>query len=66
MVLVNRPDDSVKRLAANDIRALEAQKPLWQPGTEHVYHSITLASASHSFECSEHSRTAARRSTQAR
>jgi hypothetical protein len=40
------------------IRALEAQKPLWQPGTKHVYHSITLASASHSFECSEHSRTA--------
>jgi CubicO group peptidase (beta-lactamase class C family) len=24
------------------IRALEAQKPLWQPGTEHVYHSITF------------------------
>jgi CubicO group peptidase (beta-lactamase class C family) len=23
------------------IRALEAQQPLWQPGTEHVYHSIT-------------------------
>ncbi|MEV0800417.1 serine hydrolase domain-containing protein [Kribbella sp. NPDC050281] len=23
------------------IRALEAQKPEWQPGTEHVYHSIT-------------------------
>jgi CubicO group peptidase (beta-lactamase class C family) len=23
------------------IRALEAQKPLWQPGTEHVYHSMT-------------------------
>lgn len=23
------------------IRALEAQKPLWQPGTEHVYHSVT-------------------------
>ena len=24
------------------IRAIEAQKPLWQPGTEHVYHSITF------------------------
>ena len=24
------------------IRALEAQKPLWQPGTEHVYHSMHL------------------------
>ena len=24
------------------IRALEAQKPLWQPGTEHVYHSMTF------------------------
>ncbi|WP_327590466.1 beta-lactamase family protein [Nonomuraea sp. NBC_00507] len=24
------------------IRALEAQKPLWQPGTEHVYHSVTF------------------------
>jgi CubicO group peptidase (beta-lactamase class C family) len=24
------------------IRALEAQKPLWQPGTEHVYHAITF------------------------
>jgi CubicO group peptidase (beta-lactamase class C family) len=24
------------------IRALEAQKPLWEPGTEHVYHSITF------------------------
>jgi CubicO group peptidase (beta-lactamase class C family) len=23
------------------IRALEAQKPLWQPGTEHVYHAMT-------------------------
>ncbi|MGX7671219.1 serine hydrolase domain-containing protein [Plantactinospora sp. DSM 117369] len=23
------------------IRALEAQKPLWRPGTEHVYHSMT-------------------------
>ncbi|MFJ8912972.1 serine hydrolase domain-containing protein [Amycolatopsis sp. NPDC102389] len=23
------------------IRALEAQKPLWKPGTEHVYHSVT-------------------------
>ncbi|NUT49547.1 MAG: beta-lactamase family protein [Saccharothrix sp.] len=23
------------------IRALEAQAPLWQPGTEHVYHSMT-------------------------
>ncbi|MEU5848449.1 serine hydrolase domain-containing protein [Saccharopolyspora shandongensis] len=23
------------------IRALEAQKPLWRPGTEHVYHAIT-------------------------
>ncbi|QFU90745.1 serine hydrolase [Amycolatopsis sp. YIM 10] len=23
------------------IRALEAQKPLWEPGTEHVYHSVT-------------------------
>ncbi|MFK0249334.1 serine hydrolase domain-containing protein [Amycolatopsis azurea] len=23
------------------IRALEAQKPLWQPGTEHVYHAVT-------------------------
>ncbi|AGC48056.1 D-aminopeptidase [Myxococcus stipitatus DSM 14675] len=23
------------------IRALEAQKPEWQPGTEHVYHSMT-------------------------
>ncbi|MEJ2855096.1 MULTISPECIES: serine hydrolase domain-containing protein [unclassified Saccharothrix] len=23
------------------IRALEAQKPLWRPGTEHVYHSVT-------------------------
>ncbi|MEV5499114.1 serine hydrolase domain-containing protein [Nonomuraea fuscirosea] len=23
------------------IRELEAQKPLWQPGTEHVYHSVT-------------------------
>ncbi|WP_433358992.1 serine hydrolase domain-containing protein [Streptosporangium sp. CA-115845] len=22
-------------------RALEAQKPLWQPGTEHVYHAVT-------------------------
>jgi CubicO group peptidase (beta-lactamase class C family) len=24
------------------IRAIEAQKPEWQPGTEHVYHSITF------------------------
>lgn len=24
------------------IRALEAQKPEWEPGTEHVYHSITF------------------------
>jgi len=24
------------------IRALEAQKPLWEPGTEHVYHSVTF------------------------
>lgn len=24
------------------IRALEAQKPEWQPGTEHVYHSMTF------------------------
>jgi CubicO group peptidase (beta-lactamase class C family) len=24
------------------IRALEAQRPLWQPGTEHVYHSMTF------------------------
>jgi CubicO group peptidase (beta-lactamase class C family) len=24
------------------IRALEAQKPLWTPGTEHVYHSMTF------------------------
>jgi len=24
------------------IRALEAQKPLWQPGTEHVYHAMTF------------------------
>ena len=24
------------------IRALEAQKPLWQPGTEHVYHGMTF------------------------
>jgi len=24
------------------IRALEAQKPLWQPGREHVYHSMTF------------------------
>jgi CubicO group peptidase (beta-lactamase class C family) len=24
------------------IRALEVQKPLWQPGTEHVYHSMTF------------------------
>jgi CubicO group peptidase (beta-lactamase class C family) len=24
------------------IRALEAQKPLWEPGTEHVYHSISF------------------------
>lgn len=23
------------------IKALEAQRPLWQPGTEHVYHSMT-------------------------
>lgn len=23
------------------IRSLEAQKPLWQPGTEHVYHAVT-------------------------
>jgi CubicO group peptidase (beta-lactamase class C family) len=23
------------------IRALEAQKPLWKPGTEHVYHAVT-------------------------
>ncbi|MEV4582904.1 serine hydrolase domain-containing protein [Nonomuraea jabiensis] len=23
------------------IRALEAQKPLWQPGTQHVYHAVT-------------------------
>ncbi|RZS44978.1 CubicO group peptidase (beta-lactamase class C family) [Herbihabitans rhizosphaerae] len=23
------------------IRALEAQKPLWQPGTEHAYHAVT-------------------------
>ncbi|MFQ6331242.1 serine hydrolase domain-containing protein [Nocardia sp. CWNU-33] len=23
------------------IRALEAQPPLWQPGTEHLYHSVT-------------------------
>jgi CubicO group peptidase (beta-lactamase class C family) len=23
------------------IRALEAQKPLWEPGTEHLYHSVT-------------------------
>ena len=24
------------------IRALEAQKPLWQPGTEHLYHAHTF------------------------
>ena len=24
------------------IRALEAQKPEWEPGTEHVYHSVTF------------------------
>jgi CubicO group peptidase (beta-lactamase class C family) len=24
------------------IRALEAQKPLWQPGTEHLYHAVTF------------------------
>ncbi|NRQ37671.1 beta-lactamase family protein [Nonomuraea sp. NN258] len=24
------------------IRALEAQPPLWRPGTEHVYHSVTF------------------------
>jgi len=24
------------------IRALEAQKPLWQPGTQHVYHAMTF------------------------
>jgi CubicO group peptidase (beta-lactamase class C family) len=24
------------------IRALEAQKPLWKPGTEHVYHGMTF------------------------
>ena len=24
------------------IRALEAQKPLWKPGTEHVYHAMTF------------------------
>jgi CubicO group peptidase (beta-lactamase class C family) len=24
------------------IRALEVQKPLWKPGTEHVYHSMTF------------------------
>jgi len=24
------------------IRALQAQKPLWQPGTEHLYHSMTF------------------------
>ncbi|NYE70663.1 serine hydrolase domain-containing protein [Microlunatus parietis] len=24
------------------IKALEAQRPLWRPGTEHVYHSITF------------------------
>ncbi|WP_152363317.1 serine hydrolase domain-containing protein [Microlunatus speluncae] len=24
------------------ITALEAQRPLWQPGTEHVYHSVTF------------------------
>ncbi len=24
------------------IRALEAQKPLWEPGTEHIYHSMTF------------------------
>jgi CubicO group peptidase (beta-lactamase class C family) len=24
------------------IRALEAQKPLWEPGTEHVYHAVTF------------------------
>jgi CubicO group peptidase (beta-lactamase class C family) len=24
------------------IRALEAHKPLWKPGTEHVYHSMTF------------------------
>jgi CubicO group peptidase (beta-lactamase class C family) len=24
------------------IRALEAQKPLWQPGTEHLYHGMTF------------------------
>ncbi|MEV1246736.1 serine hydrolase domain-containing protein [Nonomuraea sp. NPDC049750] len=24
------------------IRAIEAQKPLWQPGTEHVYHAVTF------------------------
>lgn len=24
------------------IRALEAQKPLWRPGTEHVYHAMTF------------------------
>ncbi|MEV0584457.1 serine hydrolase domain-containing protein [Nonomuraea sp. NPDC050310] len=23
------------------IRALEAQKPLWRPGTEHIYHAVT-------------------------
>ncbi|MFQ6332104.1 serine hydrolase [Nocardia sp. CWNU-33] len=24
------------------IRALEAQRPLWQPGTEHLYHGVTF------------------------
>ncbi|QBD76287.1 class A beta-lactamase-related serine hydrolase [Ktedonosporobacter rubrisoli] len=24
------------------IRALEAQKPLWKPGTEHIYHAVTF------------------------
>jgi CubicO group peptidase (beta-lactamase class C family) len=24
------------------IRALEVQKPLWEPGTEHLYHSVTF------------------------
>ena len=24
------------------IRALEAQKPLWEPGTQHIYHSVTF------------------------
>src|SRR5579859_5278077 len=24
------------------IRAMEAQKPLWEPGTEHVYHAVTF------------------------